>query len=417
MPRRPFPVFVLSIGFALVLVTAVRPLFAQPAPAPDALSVVLGGPPDPAKYPEVQVEPAGGGAVQKGKLKLNAIVLKTDTGSMTIGLEHVKRITLTADAESKSPDTVQLTDKTVVRGRLLGDLFKLDTSVGETTIKRADIREIKVVSEEKLSLLAILLGLLTLTAMEIILGVDNIIFLAIIAGKLPKEQQPKARKIGLAAALGTRIVLLLSLSFLLGLTAPIFILPELGFLHDMEAREVSWRDLILLGGGLFLIGKSTYEMHEKLEHAKAERSGHPAPAPAVAVSFAKTIVMIAIIDIVFSLDSVITAVGMVDQVWVMIVAMVLAMLVMLYFAGPIADFVDKHPTIKVLALAFLILIGVMLVAEGLGQHMDKGYIYAAMAFSLVVEMVNMKLRGPKKPKDGHGPAPEPPKPPPRPTGS
>jgi predicted tellurium resistance membrane protein TerC len=437
MPRRPFPVFVLSIGFAVLVFTAVRPLFAQPT-LPADVSSVLGGPPDPAKFPEVRVEPTSGGAPVEGKLKLNVVVLKTDTGSMTIDLQYVKRITFTADPNGKSPDTVQLTDKSIVRGRVIGDQFRLDTSVGETTVKRADIREIKVINEEKLALVAILLGLLTLTAMEIVLGVDNIIFLAIIAGKLPKEQQPRARKIGLMAALGTRIVLLLSLSFLLGLTTPLFTLPELGFLKDMEAREVSWRDLILLGGGLFLIGKSTYEIHEKMEHAKAERTGTKPSGAAVAASFAKTIVMIAIVDIVFSLDSVITAVGMVEQLWVMIVAMVLAMLVMLYFAGPISDFVDRHPTIKVLALSFLILIGVMLVAEGLGQHMDKGYIYVAMSFALVVEMINMKLRGPKKSKDEHGappaaptsapklppppappryPPPPPPAAPPRPAGS
>ncbi|MBN9122983.1 MAG: TerC family protein [Planctomycetes bacterium] len=415
MPRRPFPVLVLSVGLAALVLTAVRPLFAQPPPAPGA---------DPPKFPEVRVEPTGGGATVEGRLKLVAVTLKTETGSTTVEMSHVRRITLTADAEGKLSDTVQLTDKSIVRGRVVGDQFKLETSVGETTVKRADVREIKVVNEEKAALVAIFLGLLTLTAMEIVLGVDNIIFLAIIAGKLPKEQQPRARKLGLMAALGTRIGLLLSLSFLLGLTAPIFTLPELGFLHDTEAREISWRDLILFGGGLFLIGKSTFEMHEKLEHARAERDGQPVAVPAVAVSFAKTIITIAVIDIVFSLDSVITAVGMVEQVWVMIVAMVLAMLVMLYFAGPIADFVDRHPTIKVLALSFLILIGVMLVAEGLGQHIDKGYIYAAMAFALVVEMINMRLRGPKAPKDEHETKPElpkvpppPPKMPPRPAGS
>jgi predicted tellurium resistance membrane protein TerC len=167
----------------------------------------------------------------------------------------------------------------------------------------------------------------------------------------------------------------------------------------VEAREVSWRDIILLAGGLFLIGKSTFEMHKKVEEAKAEHAGEAVATPSKAASFGWTIVTIAVIDIVFSLDSVITAVGMVEQVWVMVVAMVLAMLVMLYFAGPIADFVERHPTIKVLALSFLILIGVMLVAEGLGQHIDKGYIYVAMAFALVVELVNMRLRGPKKPTE------------------
>ena len=174
---------------------------------------------------------------------------------------------------------------------------------------------------------------------------------------------------------------------------------------------MSWRDLILLAGGIFLIAKSTYEMHTKVEEAKAEHSGKPPATPAKAVSFGWTIVTIAVIDIVFSLDSVITAVGMVEQVWVMMIAMVLAMLVMLYFAGPIADFVERHPTIKVLALSFLILIGVMLVAEGLGQHMDKGYIYVAMGFALVVELVNMRLRGPKKEEAKAKPTP------PKPAGS
>jgi predicted tellurium resistance membrane protein TerC len=405
MPRRPFPVFVLSVGLAVLVFTAVRPLFAQP-PAPAAPPAAD----EPAPFQKVRVEPSGGGATVEGKLKLAAITLKTEIGINTIYLTHIKRITFQMSPEGKGQDTIQLIDKSVVRGRVADEVFVVEIPGGEARLKRSEVREIRVVGEEKLPLTAILLGLVTLTTMEIILGVDNIIFLAIIAGKLPKEQQPRARKIGLAAALGTRIALLLSLSFLLGLTAPIFTLPELGFLHDVEAREVSWRDVILLAGGLFLIGKSTYEMHEKLEHAKAERSGQPVTAPAVAASFAKTIIMIAIIDIVFSLDSVITAVGMVEQVWVMIVAMVIAMLVMLYFAGPIADFVDRHPTIKVLALSFLILIGVMLVAEGLGQHMDKGYIYAAMAFAVVVEMVNMKIHGPKKPKDANGAKSEPPPP-------
>jgi predicted tellurium resistance membrane protein TerC len=239
--------------------------------------------------------------------------------------------------------------------------------------------------------------------MEIVLGVDNIIFLAIVVGRLPKEQQPRARKLGLAAALGTRLLLLLSLSFLLGLTAPLFTLPDFGILHDMEAREVSWRDLILLCGGLFLIGKSTHEMHAKVEEAKEEaKVGAPPHTVPKVASFGWTIATIAVIDIVFSLDSVVTAVGMVEQVWVMMVAMVLAMLVMLYFAGPIGEFVERHPTIKVLALSFLILIGVMLVAEGLGQHMDKGYIYVAMGFALVVELINMRLRGPKHGHTGTG---------------
>jgi predicted tellurium resistance membrane protein TerC len=285
----------------------------------------------------------------------------------------------------------------VLRGQVLDTQWVIELDGGGKTELNADnIREVRVLSDDKLPLVAILLGLLTLTAMEIILGVDNVIFLAIIAGKLPEDQRPRARRIGLLAALGTRLVLLFSLSFLLGLTTPVFTLPTLGILQDIEAREVSWRDIILLAGGLFLIAKSTFEIHEKLEHAKQEREGQPRGGAAGVASFAKVIVTIAVIDIVFSLDSVITAIGMVEELWVMVVAMVIAMVVMLYFAEPIGRFVDVHPTLKVLALAFLILIGVMLVAEGLGQHMDKGYIYTAMAFAVIVEMINMRLRKPAK---------------------
>lgn len=401
MPRRPFPVFVVSVGLALVFFTVLRPLFGQTAPAAPPAD-------DPARYERVKIEPAAEGPRVEGKLKLAAVALKTDTGSSRIDLAHVRRITFQKEPDGKSSDSVQLTDKSVVRGKVTDEVFVVEIPGGEARLKKAEVREIKVVRDDKLSLVSVLLGLLTLTAMEIVLGIDNIIFLAIIAGKLPKEQQPRARKIGLAAALGTRILLLGSLWLLLGLTAPLFTLPDFGVLHDMEAREVSWRDLILLGGGLFLIGKSTYEMHSKVEEAKAERDGQPVLTSPKKVSFGWTIFTIAVIDIVFSLDSVITAVGMVEQIWVMITAMVLAMLVMLYFAGPIARFVEKYPTIKVLALSFLILIGVMLVAEGLGQHIDKGYIYVAMSFSLIVEMVNMRLRGLKSEKDGGEEKPAPP---------
>ncbi|MCI0700875.1 MAG: TerC family protein [Planctomycetia bacterium] len=392
MRRRPFPVFVLGTGLAIVLLVVLRPAFAQPqqpaAPSAD----------DASKFPKVRLQPVEGPS-REGKLKLSAITVKTDFGVATIGIDHVNRMVFQKDLEGKPNDTVFLTDKTEVRGEVMVEQFTGEFDSGEATWKKADVREIKVMRDQSLSLMAILLGLLTLTAMEIILGIDNIIFLAVIAGKLPKEQQPKARKIGLLAALGTRLVLLGSLFLLLGLTAPLFTLPTFGFLTNLEAREVSWRDLILLSGGLFLIGKSTFEIHEKLEHARKTHAGEESGTPVKPVSFGWTIVTIAVIDIVFSLDSVITAIGMVEQLWVMITAVIIAMIVMLYFAGPIAEFVDRHPTIKVLALAFLILIGVMLVAEGLGQHIDKGYIYAAMAFSLVVEMINMKLRGPKKPKD------------------
>jgi predicted tellurium resistance membrane protein TerC len=393
MPRRPIPVVVVSVGLALVLAAALRPAFAQPNPAGAAPAG------DAAPPPTVRLQPVNG-TTQTGKLNVRAVTLKTDFGTATIGLSHVKRITFANDAEGKSPDTVQLTDKSFVRGRVVEDQFKLDLDSGaEATWKRGDVREVVVVNDETPSAAEIVLGLLTLTAMEVVLGVDNIIFLAIVAGRLPPAQRPKARKLGLAAALGTRLLLLFTLSFLLGLTAPLFTLPELGFLHDMDAREVSWRDLILLAGGGFLIAKSTFEMHGKVAEEHAARAGTPAAA-GKPVSLAWTVVTIAVVDIVFSLDSVVTAVGMVEHLWVMVAGMALAMLAMLYFAGPVAEFVDRHPTIKVLALAFLILIGVMLVAEGLGQHIDKGYIYVAMGFALVVELVNMKLRDPKKPTDG-----------------
>ncbi|MFO0821920.1 MAG: TerC family protein [Gemmataceae bacterium] len=378
----------LALGFAVAFMAMVRPAHAQPHT--DGIN-----PTDPATFPKVEVESAAGGTRIKGKLRLGAITLKTNYGSTTITMDHIRRITLQNEPIPEAMDTVQLVDKSLLRGHVTADQFVVDRDGGgEVTWKRSEIREIQVVHEVPVSMVAIILGLLTLTAMEIILGVDNIVFLAIVVGKLPPAQQPQARKLGLAAALGTRLLLLFSLTFLLGLTAPIFTLPNLGFLQDMEAREISWRDIILLVGGFFLIGKSTMEMHEKLEHARHARSGEPTPKPGKPASFAWTIVTIAAIDILFSLDSVVTAVGMVEELWVMVVAMVLAMLVMLYFAKGIGDFVNRHPTVKVLALSFLILIGVMLVAEGLGQHMDKGYIYAAMAFSVVVEMINMKLRKP-----------------------
>ncbi len=384
MPRRPLPVFVLSVGLALMLGSALRPLFAQGKAAPAA--------PDSSQYPEVTIQPVEGDTV-KGRLKLSAVSVETRTGTTTVQMQHVKQIAINSEPDGKANDAVTLADKSVVHGRVMQEEFVVERpGLSEPQrIKKSEVREIRVVRKESLPLVSILLGLLTLTAMEIVLGVDNIIFLAIVAGRLPKEQQPKARRLGLIAALGTRLLLLGSLFLLLKLTAPLFTLPTLGIITDIEAREVSGRDLILLIGGLFLVGKSTYEIHEKMEHARASNAGvHHEAKPA---SFAWTIATIAVIDIVFSLDSVITAIGMVEQIWVMMVAVVLAMLVMLYFAGPIANFVDRHPTIKVLALAFLILIGVMLVAEGLGQHIDKGYIYVAMAFALVVEVVNMRLRG------------------------
>jgi len=251
-----------------------------------------------------------------------------------------------------------------------------------------------------------LIALIALTAMEIVLGIDNIVFIAILAARLPEHQQARARSLGLAAALVTRILLLLSLKWILGLTEPLFYLSDFGIpaewfgtaaaagesaAHGMNGAEinaVSVRDLILLGGGLFLIGKSVLEIHHKIE---GHEEGH---RDAKASSFAGVVTQIAILDIVFSLDSVITAVGMVDKdkLWVMIVAIILAIIVMLVFAGTVSAFIDRHPTLKMLALSFLILIGVLLVAEGIGTHFNKGYVYFAMAFSLAVEVLNLKVR-------------------------
>jgi predicted tellurium resistance membrane protein TerC len=227
------------------------------------------------------------------------------------------------------------------------------------------------------------ISLVTLTALEIILGIDNIIFISILAGKLPPEQQAKARQTGLMLALVTRVLLLCSLAWMIKLTAPLFAV--FGF-------AVSGRDLILLSGGLFLIVKSTMEIHEKLEGGEEHvRTGRVAP------KFSAIIVQILLLDIVFSLDSVITAIGMANKLGVMIAAVVIALVVMLKYAGTVSDFVHKHPTLKMLALSFLLLIGVTLVAEGTHQHVNKGYIYFAMAFSFAVEMLNLKLRKPSVP--------------------
>jgi predicted tellurium resistance membrane protein TerC len=238
------------------------------------------------------------------------------------------------------------------------------------------------------------ISLLTLTALEIVLGIDNVIFIAILAGKLPAEQQEKARKLGLSLALITRILLLLSLTWIMGLTSPLFTLPVMN-------QPISGRDLVLLLGGLFLIWKSVREVHEKLEDA----DGH-ATAGRANAKFAGVIVQILLLDIVFSLDSVITAVGMANRIGVMVAAVVIALGVMLMFAGAISDFVNRHPTLKMLALSFLILIGVTLVGEGLGQHIPKGYIYFSMAFAFGVEMLNLKLRSKErkqKPVELHQP--------------
>ena len=262
------------------------------------------------------------------------------------------------------------------------------------------------------------IALLALTAMEIVLGIDNIVFITIVAAKLPRNQQPLARRLGLAMALITRLLLLFALFYMVNgeqFQKPIFKLTDLGIPqsiiermsvtdtstaghlssevlgevnleHFEESNGVSWKDLILFLGGLFLVGKSVYEIHDEF----GQSHGHELkPTRRV---FAGVLIQIALLDVVFSLDSVITAVGMVDNVWVMVTAIVLAVIVMLIFAEPVSRFVENHPTLKMLALSFLILIGVMLIAEGVGAHMDKGYIYFAMFFALVVEVMNIALR-------------------------
>jgi len=220
-------------------------------------------------------------------------------------------------------------------------------------------------------------ALATLTLLEIVLGIDNIIFISILVGRLPVEQRQRARVIGLGLAMGTRILLLLVLSWIMGLTAPLF---------SVVGNEISGRDLILVGGGLFLLAKSTLEIHHSLEGEEEAASS------VAAAGFYSVLVQIAVLDIVFSLDSVITAVGLAEHVEVMIAAIIIAVAVMMVAAKPVSDFVDGHPTIKMLALSFLVLIGVALIGEGLDFHIPKGYIYCAMAFSVTVELLNLRVR-------------------------
>jgi len=234
------------------------------------------------------------------------------------------------------------------------------------------------------------IAFVTLSALEIVLGIDNIIFISILANRLPVEQRAKARNLGLGLALLSRLALLFSIVWIMGLTKPIF---------TVLGNEISGRDIILIVGGLFLIGKAVFELHHKLEGHEATTG----PKKAVA-TMGGVLVQILLIDIVFSLDSVITAVGMVDVIGVMVAAMILAVSVMLFSAGPLSRFIERHPTITVLALSFLIVIGVNLVAEGLGQHIPKGYTYFAMAFAVIVEMLNLKVRGKAVPVHLHGPA-------------
>jgi len=227
------------------------------------------------------------------------------------------------------------------------------------------------------------IAFLTLTALELVLGIDNIVFISILTGRLPRERRNSGRLIGLGLAMFMRVGLLFSISWVIRLTAPLF---------SVASQEISGRDLILILGGLFLLAKSTHEIHTKLEGGEEHRSGR------MAGSFAGVMVQIVLLDIVFSLDSVITAVGMVDEIAIMIAAVVISVLFMMLFSGPISRFVEEHPTVKILALSFLLLIGVTLIAEGFDQHISKGYIYFAMAFSVFVEMLNMRItRGRREP--------------------
>ena len=222
------------------------------------------------------------------------------------------------------------------------------------------------------------IALATLTALEIVLGIDNIIFISILVAKLPEEQRDRARKLGLGLAMFARLGLLFSIAWVMGLVEPLF---------TIVGREISWRDVILVGGGLFLIAKSTHEIHDSFEDPPEDSSGN-----IVTKSFTAVLIQIAILDIVFSLDSVITAVGLADHIPVMAIAIIIAVLVMLLASKAIGEFVDENPTIKILALSFLIMVGTALIAEGLDFHVPKGYIYFAMAFSIAVEMINIRLR-------------------------
>lgn len=221
------------------------------------------------------------------------------------------------------------------------------------------------------------LSLLTLTTLEIVLGIDNLVFIAVLVEKLPENRRATARRVGIALALISRLVLLSAIAWIIGLTAPVF---------DLFGHAFSWRDIILIGGGLFLLYKGTVEIHERLEGQEGESSAK------VQATFAAVVTQIAILDIVFSLDSVITAVGMADHLWIMVTAVIVAVIIMLVASGPVSGFVSRHPTVKMLALSFLLLIGMTLVADGFGFHIPKGYIYAAMGFSVFVESLNLLSR-------------------------
>lgn len=333
------------------------------------------------------------GTKWKATFALPALRVHTPAFAAEIDPKRIKSVALDR-ADGAVNVSVTLEDETHLTGTLAGDAIPVVVDGKPETVRAgADARQLNFMHPKNTTLLAAILGLITLAVMEIVLGVDNIIVLSILSAKLPEPQQRPARRIGLIAALITRLLLLFTLTWMLGLTRPVFTLPELPLLDHPEARDISWRDIILLGGGVFLIHKSVKEMHEKVESARETGHGKPGqPKARQTASFWTVIAQIAFIDILFSLDSVVTAVGMVDELWVMVGGMLIAVGVMLVAAEPVSRFVERHPTVKVLALSFLILIGALLVAEGLGQHLNKGYIYFAMAFGVAVEFINLRMR-------------------------
>jgi len=382
MPSRRFSAFLLAPLVLLVGWCVSTRVNAAGEPTPPS------PPPAEALRAKVTIPTADGTETVTAALAFRTLVLTTHFGPITLDLSQAKQVRVESVEGNTARAVVELRDGHEFRGTIPTEPLSVTADGQSRSLTPAEGLKFKMLRSGDFSIWTALLGLLTLTLMEIVLGIDNIIFLAIVSGKLPVEQQPKARRIGLGAALVTRLLLLFSITWLLGLTKPLFTLPDLPFFHDLDARGISWRDLILLVGGAFLIGKSVLELHDKAEKTESTNGGK---ARKVA-SFAGVIVQIAIIDIVFSLDSVITAVGMVEELWVMVTAVILAIIIMIVFAEPISRFVERNPTIKVLALSFLILIGVLLVADALGQHMDKGYIYFAMAFAVGIEVINMQLR-------------------------
>ena len=321
-----------------------------------------------------------GTRLDKARVTLTAVRLQDDDGTHEYPADRVLLLDLSNDAGRVSA-TVTKRNKSQERGTLLTPDVPLVVAGQPRTLPAAQVAQIRFRHPKDHSLLAVLVGLLTLTLLEIVLGVDNIVLLAIYVDKVEPGRQRAARLFGLGGALVTRLALLATLSWLVGLTRPL----AFGF---------SARDLILFFGGLFLIYKAAKEVREKVqEHRAAVAAGDGPPGPPRKhANFWWTIVQLAAIDILFSLDSVITAVGLVDELWVMATAVILSVCIMLAAAKPIGDFVNRRPTVKVLALSFLVLIGALLVAEGLGQHLDKGYIYFAMGFAVSMELINARLR-------------------------